>query len=315
MKRWKIIPEKPKALREGSQIALFSSASPPESAAVLAGVKELRRLGFEVLLPPERQPQGYFAGTREERLQDFCLAMHDKSVDALVATRGGYGSNYLIDSRVSTRLQGPKCLIGFSDLTAIQVLMWQVRHWVTFYGPMAAAGFNKGAGAPGGYDVASFLEAVRNINKKWALSLRGEALAGGETEGRIVGGCLSLLQTTLGTGWQLDAHGAILLLEDHGIKPYQLDRALRHLQQAGQFHEVAGFVLGDFPECDPPVPGSPSARDVCASILAPLGVPIVYGAPVGHTNRPMLTVPLGVRARLQTAGEGTLEFLEPAVTE
>jgi muramoyltetrapeptide carboxypeptidase LdcA involved in peptidoglycan recycling len=54
-------------------------------------------------------------------------------------------------------------------------------------------------------------------------------------------------------------------------------------------------------------------REVCQRILAPLGVPILSGAPVGHTVRPMLTVPLGVKARLVAKGEGVLEILEPAV--
>jgi len=44
-----------------------------------------------------------------------------------------------------------------------------------------------------------------------------------------------------------------------------------------------------------------------------LRVPVVYGAAVGHTPRPMLTVPLGVKARLKSQGEGELEILEPAV--
>jgi muramoyltetrapeptide carboxypeptidase LdcA involved in peptidoglycan recycling len=71
--------------------------------------------------------------------------------------------------------------------------------------------------------------------------------------------------------------------------------------------------LGEFPESEPSVAGSPTVRDVCARILRPLGVPLVFGAPVGHTPRPMLTVPLGIEARLDADGEGTLEFLEPAV--
>jgi muramoyltetrapeptide carboxypeptidase len=86
-----------------------------------------------------------------------------------------------------------------------------------------------------------------------------------------------------------------------------------HLKQAGKLGRVRGIVLGEFPECEPPVAGSPTVEDVCARILPPLGVPIVFGAPVGHTPRPMLTIPLGVRARLRANGEGMLEILEPAV--
>jgi muramoyltetrapeptide carboxypeptidase len=157
------------------------------------------------------------------------------------------------------------------------------------------------------------LAAVQNANAGWELELQGEVVAAGEAHGRLLGGCLTLVETAIGTPWDLETDGAILVLEDRGMKPWQVDRALMHLKQAGKFQGVRGIVLGDFPECEPPVPNSPTVREVCARILTPLGVPILFGAPVGHTTRPMLTVPLGVKARLAVKGEGVLEILEPAV--
>ena len=136
------------------------------------------------------------------------------------------------------------------------------------------------------------------------FSLQGEALASRRSRRPLLGGCLTLVETTLGTPWELDTRDSILLLEDRGMKPWQVDRALIHLQQAGKFEGVRGIVLGDFPDCAAPIAGSPTVRDVCARILKPLGVPIVFGAPVGHTVRPMLTMPLGVRARLTRDGDG-----------
>jgi muramoyltetrapeptide carboxypeptidase len=103
------------------------------------------------------------------------------------------------------------------------------------------------------------------------------------------------------------------LLEDVSVKPYQLDRMLLHLKQAGKFKGVRGIVLGDFPECEAPEGSTVSVKDVCHRVLGPLRIPIVYGAPVGHTLRPMLTIPFGVRARLNAIGEGSLDILEPAV--
>lgn len=95
------------------------------------------------------------------------------------------------------------------------------------------------------------------------------------------------------------------------MKPWQVDRALTHLRQAGKFSEVRGLIFGDFPECDPPA-GTENARDVIERLCAPLNIPIVFGAPLGHTERPMLTVPLGVKARLEAQNAGGLEILEPA---
>jgi muramoyltetrapeptide carboxypeptidase len=234
-------------------------------------------------------------------------------VDALVAVRGGYGSNYLLDNLAIERAHSPKVILGYSDLTSLQAYLWKQYSWIGFYGPMLAAGLDAGDGAPSGYDRESLLAAVGKTDAGWTLRLRGETLIAGEAEGRVLGGCLTMVETTLGTPWELDTRGSILLLEDRGMKPWQVDRALMHLKQAGKFEGVRGIVLGEFPDGGPIMSGSATVRDVCARILGALGVPIVYGAAVGHTPRPMLTVPLGVRARLSAEGEGQLEILEPAV--
>ena len=87
-----------------------------------------------------------------------------------------------------------------------------------------------------------------------------------------------------------------------------------HLEQAGKFADVRGIVLGEFPECEPPAGSDVTVRRVIERVLGRLKIPLVFGVPFGHTPRPMLTFPLGVRARLTGRGEGTLEVLEPAVT-
>lgn len=304
---------KPRALRRGSVLLPFAPASPTDFGKIVAGGEELRRLGFQVADATPLAPDGYFAGPTDARRAEFLNALGREDVDALVATRGGYGANYILDGVASAALAAPKVILGYSDLTSLQSYLWMRRRWVGFYGPMLAAGLDAGAGAAKGYDKGSFLAAVSGGLSAWTVKLQGESLSAGEAEGRLLGGCMTLVETTLGTPWELDTRDVLLLLEDRAMKPWQVDRALMHLKQAGKFDAVRGFLLGDFPECEPPSTASPSVRDVSARILGPLGVPIVFGAPVGHTMRPMLTVPLGVRARLQARGEGELEILEPAV--
>jgi muramoyltetrapeptide carboxypeptidase len=307
----KVAVRKPKALASGGRVAVFAPASPGSEAKVAAGVAELRRLGFAAEMPERRESEGYFAAGAETRRAEFLKLVNDTEIDALIGSRGGYGSNYLLDA--SLALSDPKAIIGFSDLTSLQIFLWQQRQWVTFYGPMAGAGFDAGADAPGGYDEKSLRAAVMETDG-WKTSLRGEVLVAGNADGRLLGGALTIVEATFGTPWELDTRGAILVLEDRAMKPYQIDRVLMHFKQAGKLEGVAGIVLGDFPECEPPVAGSPTVRDICSRILAPLGIPIVFGAPVGHTPRPMLTLPLGVKARLHAEGDGTLEILEAAVT-
>jgi muramoyltetrapeptide carboxypeptidase len=307
--------QKPRALRKESRITVFAPASPSDLAEYSAGVAELSRLGFTVEPREALASEGYFASPSESRLQEFLRVASDPNSDAMVALRGGYGSNYLITEKLHCNLDRPKCLIGFSDLTSLQIYLWQTSGWVTFYGPMVAAGLRQGSGAPKGYDQASFLQAISNTSGGWTLNLQAENLARGEAQGTVLGGCLTLLQTTLGTPWELDTRDSILLLEDTGMKPYQVDRALMHLLQAGKFAAARGIILGDFPNSAATVPGSPSVREVCKRILEPLKIQVVYGAPVGHTERPMLTLPLGIHAKLTASGEGTLQFLESAVID
>jgi muramoyltetrapeptide carboxypeptidase len=306
--------QKPKALRQGSRFAVIAPASPGKTDRVAAGQRELERLGFSVTLPENLLPDGYFASSANARHREFLTALADPASDALIATRGGYGSVYLLDYGLAKSLP-LKPLIGFSDLTTLQIYLWQKHRWTGFYGPMLAAGLDHGAGAAGGYDEASFRNAVTKTSGSWTIPLQGEILQAGSAEGIVLGGAMTLLEATIGTPWELDTDGAILLLEDRAMKPYQIDRVLMHLKHAGKLSKIRGLVLGDFPDCAPLVAGSPSVHDVCARILAPLGVPILYGAPIGHTARSLLTIPLGVRARLKAEGSGAVEILEPAVIE
>ena len=304
--------QKPKALRRGSRFAVVAPASPGKSDRVAAGQRELERLGFSVAPPENLPPEGYFASSAKARHSEFLSALTNTACDALIATRGGYGSVYLLEEGLPQSLS-PKPLIGFSDITTLQIYLWQKHRWIGFYGPMLAAGLDHGAGAPGGYHEESLRNALTRTSGTWTIPLQGETLQAGSTEGVVLGGAMTLLEATIGTPWELDTGGAILILEDRAMKPYQIDRVLTHLKHAGKLSKIRGLVLGDFPDCEPPVAGSPTVRDVCSRILALLGIPIVYGAPIGHTHRAMLTIPLGVRARLVAEGEGRLEILEPAV--
>jgi muramoyltetrapeptide carboxypeptidase len=218
-----------------------------------------------------------------------------------------------LDEGLPAALASLKPLVGFSDLTTLAVYLWQRHRWPTFYGPMLAAGLDAGANAANGYDSESFRLALTNSCSGWETPLAGETLHAGSAEGILLGGAMTLLEATLGTPWEIDTTGAIVLLEDRGMKPYQVDRVLLHLKHAGKFAGVRAVILGDFPECEPTVPHSPSVQDVARRILAPLHIPVVFGAPVGHTSRPMLTLPLGVPARLTAEGQGTLKILEPTV--
>ncbi len=308
--------KKPIALEPCAKIRIVSPASPAPQDAVARGIDELTRLGFSPV-PQDNSAasEGYFAANTAARSRELISALRDPDSRAVISTRGGYGSSYLIDTLAKAKLNAPKIFLGYSDLTALNIWLWQRLRWVTFYGPMAASGFDGGANQPNGYDKDSFLHAVTQTKGGWHLDLAGEQFSRGSARGTLLGGCLTILRSTLGTPWELDTRGAILALEDVGMKAYAVDRALTHLRQAGKFVGVRGIILGEFPESFPPASGGPTVRDVCARILGDLKIPIVWGARFGHSPRAILTLPLGVRARLESSGTGTLEILEAAVAK
>lgn len=315
-------PLKPAALRPGDAVRIVSLASPVDGESIERGCAELKRLGYVPRIDRDAvlASNGYFAGTAPQRLAALKQALVEPETKAIFCSRGGYGSNYLLDDLGRNfEAPQPKVLLGYSDVTSLQAFLWQKLRWVTLYGPMVASGFDRG---PNGYDQNSFCAAVSQNAAGWTVDLQGETIVAGEGEGTLLGGCLTLLETTLGTPWEIDTTGAILLIEDRGMRPYQVDRALMHLKQAGKLRDVRGIILGEFPECAA-ASGGEGVRDVVTRILARANsrsrLPIVFGAAIGHTPRAILTVPLGVRARLNasTASGGDsgtrLEILEPAV--
>ncbi|MGH9716362.1 MAG: S66 peptidase family protein [Candidatus Acidiferrales bacterium] len=307
---------KPPALRPHDAVRVLSLASPVKAELLQKGCEEIVRLGYVAKAEAASvlARESYFAGSARCRRAALEQAFCENDTSAIFCSRGGYGSNYLIDE-LKVPQGGAKILLGSSDITSLQIYLWQEYGWITFYGPMVASNFYHGPGQPHGYDRASLVRALTETANGWELNLEAESLATGEAEGVLVGGCLTLIETTLGTPWELDTRGAILVLEDRGMKPYQVDRALMHLRQVGKFDRVAGVLLGDFPECDLPE-GGETVRDVVQRILAPAISPVVWGAPIGHTARAALTLPLGIRARLSATTEGSaaakLQILEPA---
>ena len=147
--------QKPKALRTGSRFAPFAPASPSHAEPIEVGRLELSRLGFAVTDQLALTPEAYFAGSTKQRQHEFLSALQSSDNDALIATRGGYGSVYLLDENFPATLPPIKPVVGFSDLTTLQIYLWQKHRWVSFYGPMLAAGLNYGVGEPHGVGARS----------------------------------------------------------------------------------------------------------------------------------------------------------------
>lgn len=310
---------KPRPVPPGATIGVVAPSGPVPPEALEAGLERLHQWGYRTVVGDAvLQQRGYLAGPDERRAEDFNRMWADPAVDAVLCARGGYGAMRILNRIDWEQVRrNPKFFCGFSDITALHLAMEREAGLVTVHGPMVAA-----FGGAEGYNAAGLRRALMETGPLGEIPWPDPAEAGaprpvtirpGVAEGRLIGGNLTLIVSLLGTRWEPDFTGRIVLLEDVDEPPYRVDRMLVQLLLAGKLQRAAGIVFGDSPTCLHGPPGRPSLAlpEVLSELLGPLGIPVLYGFPCGHGPH-RATLPLGVHARLD-AEAGTLTILEPAV--
>ncbi len=282
------------------------------------GVEWWESQGYRVKLA-ERvfENDDWIAGDARLRAHDLESLFADAEVDAVQCFRGGYGSAQLIPFLDFDLIAAnPKPFVGFSDITSLHESIRQRTGLATFYGP--------GLTSVGGANATEF------TREQVLTRLRGtvgevprspddpyvRTIAGGRGTAPLVGGCLWLLMQTMGTPWEFDAEGAILFFEDVNLPAWHLDGLLVQARAAGKLEGVVGVVVGElakseYPEVASSFPRTKSLEDVIESRLGDLGVPVLYGLPLGH-GKHIATLPLGVTCTVDGDGR-TLTVDEPAV--
>ena len=205
-------------------------------------------------------------------------------------------------------MANPKIINGSSDITSILAFLDR-SGLAGFYGPMVATAIRQGEEA---YDRSLLIDVLKGEVVRFPLS-GTTVLRPGEAKGRLIGGCLTLVVATLGTSYEIDTADSILVLEDVDTKPYQIDRMLTQLKQAGKFQGVQGVVFGEMLNCMQNTNQGYTLEEVILDVLDETSFPILYGFPTGHTSRANAIVPFGVAARLKLGANPVFELLEPAV--
>ena len=140
-------------------------------------------------------------------------------------------------------------------------------------------------------------------------------MGGGNAEGILYGGCLSILVASLGTPYEIRTEGTILFLEDLAAKPYQIDRMLMQLSWPASWTECEELSLAKCGIACRRQIRDTRCEEVVLRIVGDLGVPVAYGVPSGHVTAGNITLPIGVRAGLTVSGgQVRLKILEAAVT-
>lgn len=312
---------KPHRLKPGALIGLVAPASRPvNSGSLRRGQRALEELGFRVR--PGRyllNSHGYLAGDDEARAADLNEMFADRTVEAIFCVRGGYGASRLLPwLDFETLKKNPKILMGYSDITVLEIAILRKIGLVTFYGPMVTTEMAGDFAQDNRERMLSVLTQPRPPAPIGAPPEGEEAVAicPGVATGTLMGGCLSVLVSLLGTLFEPDLEGAILFMEDVDEQPYRLDRYLTQLRLSGKLDRVAGIALGQYIRCEPregksTFADSFSSAEVFRDRLGDLGVPVLSGLGFGH-GRFKATLPQGVQATLD-ADLGLLNILESGV--
>jgi muramoyltetrapeptide carboxypeptidase len=264
----------PKMLRVGDKVRLISPASTPDEASVFRVRDRMRGWGLEVELARHVfATQGYLAGPDADRLSDLNEALRDSSVRAVIATRGGKGSYRIADQiDFAAARADPKFLVGFSDISALHLSLWDKCRLVSIHG----APFDADDGAS--LRRALMTDAAIELTSHPA-ELTAKLTTKGKASGPLIGGNLDMVATA--AGWCLPKlNGAILLIEAVNQAIGAIDRQLSMLRKAGHLSGLAGVAVGQFTDV------SEDTVSMVGEHLRSLDVPILGGLPLGHGDNP-----------------------------
>ncbi|HEV2325318.1 MAG TPA: LD-carboxypeptidase [Terracidiphilus sp.] len=303
---------KPPSVASGAAISIIAPASSALPERAERGIQALRKLNFTPRTGRHTLGHGplYFAGTPVQRLADLHAAFTNKSTHIVASLRGGYGSNYLLEN-LDLRLiaRHPKPFFAYSDLTGAQLLLLDKIGLPAFHGPMVAADFD----SEDGVHLPSFSAALAGEPYSLGAAEGLRTLRRGSARGVLYGGCLSILAALVGTPFEPKTEGKILFLEDTGVKPYQVDRLLWQLQQAGKFNRVRGIVFGEMIDCVSPGAPADLLEQTIMHVFRDADFPIAIGLRSGHVSRQNVTLTFGVKAELELGKDPQLRLVEPAV--
>jgi muramoyltetrapeptide carboxypeptidase len=303
---------KPQAVPQDALVAVISPASTPQPERVDLGLAALRALGYAPRAAEYVLARGplCFAGTPEMRLSDLHHAFADDEIRAIFSTRGGYGANYLLEGLdLDLIAENAKPLIGYSDLTALQLWLLDQIQLPAFHGPMLSADFAREDGVHRSSLQAALTGQPYSLGAGEGLRL----LRPGQAKGTLYGGCLSILVALLGTPYEPQTEGKLLFLEDVNAKPYQIDRMLWQLREAGKMEGVRGIVFGEMLDCVSAGAPAELLDEMILHALKDFNGPIAIGLRSGHVSRQNVTLTFGAEAVLKVSGDVNLHLTEPAV--
>ena len=312
----------PKGLEEGDTVGVVSPSSAIFETEPYEIAKEnLEAMGLKVKFGKfVKSRYGHLAGTDEERAGELNEMFGDENIQAVMALRGGSGAARILDKLdYDTIKNNPKIFIGYSDITALHLAIYEKTGLVTFHGPLAVSTWNAFS-----FDYfkrllfdkekITFTNPTDKGDNLVQIENRIRTIREGEAFGRLIGGNLSVLTGIMGSEYfPSDWKGNILYLEDVGEQIYAVDRMMSQLQLGGVLDKISGFVFGKCTSCNPGGSGygSLTMEEVIDHYIKPLNIPAFSGAMIGHIDD-NVTIPNGLKAKIN-ATKGSIKLLENPV--
>ncbi|MCD6375056.1 MAG: LD-carboxypeptidase [Caldisericaceae bacterium] len=290
-------------VKKNGTIGVLAPAFPADTQKIEKGIAYLISKGFKVKRGQSLSARHlYFSGSDELRVTDLENFFRDPKVDMILCARGGWGTLRLLD-RIDYHLiaQNPKPLVGYSDITTLQLAFLKKANLPSFSGPMVAVEMAEEIDL---FTEQHFWQQIFNPHPWYNFSFAREDVQvwrSGKAHGPLIGGCLSMLAHQLGTPFMPTLKNAILFLEDVGEAPYKIDRYLAQLKQAGIFDQVSAVILGQFLDCtdDNEDRKGIALETILKDYFDHRDYPVIYNFPYGHGMR-KFTMPIGVKAELDT---------------
>jgi muramoyltetrapeptide carboxypeptidase len=303
---------KPAPLKKGDKIAFIAPSSPTIESRIKPSIEAVENLGLKVILGDScKSKHGYLSGTDEVRARDLNEMFKDDQIKGIFAIRGGYGASRILHMLDYTVIKNnPKIFVGYSDVTILHIVLNQKCNLITYHGPMPSTELYKNLDSFTKYYFINSLFSSKPIGNLINPShIRSQTLYGGDVNGPVIGGNLSLICSSLGTEYEIDTKDKILFLEAVEEEPYRIDRMLLQLKQAGKFKDAIGIVFGAFTNCNAREPfKSLTIKEILNELILPEKKPSICNVCCGHCL-PTITLPLGAMANLN-ADKQQLNILE-----
>ncbi len=297
---------RPLQLKRGDVVGVVAPAGPVDRHQLKVGLEVIRSMGFEPLLGRHIHARHRFmAGPDKARAQDLTDMFLAPEVKAIFCARGGYGANRILPHLNPDVIRdNPKVVVGSSDITLLLHFLVQKCRLVAFHGPMVAGSFGRSEMKQSRRQFKALL--TGDIKSTKFRAPRARVFSKGVAQGKLTGGCLTLLCRSLKTPYEIETRNRILLIEDVNEPLYRIDGMLWQLKNAGLFKGVRGIVFGEMVNCRPQRRGDGTIADVLADLFPTPGFPILTHCPIGH-GKEVWTLPLETPATLDSESK-TLEL-------